>query len=108
MKLRIYSRILELVSWVLPYERKIRRHDRNLAEQLKRAMTSVPLNVAEGYYSRGGNQAAHYHVALGSAGESLACLQVAEARRYIASVEPNVLSRFDEVIGTLAKLSRGR
>jgi four helix bundle protein len=43
-------------------------------------MTSIPLNVAEGSYSQGRNRRARYYTALGSARETLACFEVAEAR----------------------------
>jgi len=63
----------------------------------------VALNVAEGMYSRGRNRNARYHSALGSARETLACLEVAEAFGYLAAdVELN--EQLKRVVGTLVKL----
>jgi four helix bundle protein len=69
-------------------------------------MTSVPLNVAEGYYSRGGNRKARYHTALGSAREVLACFEVAGAMGMTPQIDPASRDRLDRIIRTLYKLSR--
>jgi hypothetical protein len=55
-------------------------------------------------YSRGRNRAAKYHVALGSAREMLACLEVAEAFGYVAPVDAGTRGEFDRIIGTLVRL----
>src|SRR5262249_18842763 len=69
--LRIYPVILELVHLLRPLLKELERHDPDLARQCRRALTSVPLGVAEGSYSRGRNRAARYHTALGSLREVL-------------------------------------
>jgi four helix bundle protein len=46
---------------------RIGKKDANLADQLRRAASSVPLNLHEGAYSQGGNVRARFHNALGSA-----------------------------------------
>jgi four helix bundle protein len=65
---------------------------------------SIALNVAEGMYSRGNNRGARYHSALGSARETLACLEVAEACGYIASADAVLIEQLKRVVGTLVKL----
>ncbi|MDI3285321.1 hypothetical protein QHF83_18595 [Polyangium sp. 15x6] len=45
-----------------------------------------------------------YSSALGSAREVLACVQVAQAMRYIQSMDPWVLDRMDHVIAPLTRL----
>ena len=102
--LHIYDVILELVRDLAPTIRNIERRDTDLARQFRRALTSVPLNTAEGSYSRGKNKAARYHTALGSARESLACLEVAEALGYLPEVDEQLRDRFGRVIATLTKL----
>jgi four helix bundle protein len=57
----------------------IERHDRDLADQLRRAASSVTLNLAEGSRSKGGNKQKHFAIAHGSANEVRAALQVAHA-----------------------------
>ena len=62
------------------------------------------LNIAEGSGSRGGTRRARYHNALGSARETLANLEAAEVAGYIGSVDSQLRSRFDHIIGTLVRL----
>ena len=68
---------LEVIKVLKPIVRSISAHDRNLADQLKRAATSIALNVSESSYTKGGNRKAQLHVAAGSANESRAALRVA-------------------------------
>ena len=82
----------------------IDRKDRDLGRQLRRCSSSVGLNLCEGMYSRGRNRAAKYHVALGSAREMLACLELAEAFGYVGRVDAGMRADFDRVIGTLVRL----
>jgi four helix bundle protein len=105
--LRIYPILLELVRSLRPIIRELERHDPDLARQCRRALSSAPLNVAEGSYSRGKNRAARYHTALGSLREVLACFEVAAALGYVPDVEPELRGRFDHVLGTLVRLVGG-
>ncbi len=104
--LRIYDvmiQVLEGLRMVLP---SIRKHDRNLEEQLRRASTSVLLNIAEGSGSRGGNRTLRYSTALGSARECQACLDGACALGYVTAIDQALAGRLREVIATLVKLVR--
>jgi four helix bundle protein len=102
--LRIYPVILETLGLVRPLISLIARHDADLVRQLRRAASSVALNVAEGMYSRGKNRAARYHTALGSMRETMACLEVAVALGYIAKVDPAIEQRMNRILGTLVRL----
>jgi four helix bundle protein len=102
--LRIYDVVLDLVRLLAPLIRELERHDADLARQFKRALSSVPLNIAEGSYSRGKNRLVRYHTALGSTREALACLEVAAAFGYLADPAPAVCERFDHVLGSLVRL----
>ncbi|MCA9632217.1 MAG: four helix bundle protein [Myxococcales bacterium] len=82
--LEIYPFILETITLIRPLSKRIFLADPNLAKQLQRAQSSIALNVAEGSYSRGRNQAARFHTAMGSARETLACLEVAAALGQVA------------------------
>ena len=62
--------------------RDIRRFDRNLADQLQRAATSVVLNLAEGNGQTAGNRNRHFHIARGSLFEVRAALRVATTWGY--------------------------
>lgn len=72
--------------------------------QLRRASASVALNLAKGMYSRGKLRAARYHTALGSARETLSCIEVATALGYVRGMPPSVGGKLNGVIGTLVKL----
>jgi four helix bundle protein len=75
--LKIYPVIIEFIGSLRPLLAQIERRDRDLGRQLRRASSSVALNLAEGAYSRGELRTARYHSALGSMREVHACLEVA-------------------------------
>jgi four helix bundle protein len=58
---------------------QIERGDRDLADQLRRAASSIVLNLAEGQRSAKGNRQKHYAIAHGSANEVKAALELARA-----------------------------
>jgi four helix bundle protein len=95
-----------MVRDVRPYVERIGRFDRDLSRQLKKASTSVPLNVAEGSGLRGGRRRQAYDIALGEAKETLAILETAEAAGYVRVIEVQVRARLDHIIGTLTNVVR--
>ena len=103
--LRIYDVVLELIRSLKPLLEAIGRKDPDLERQCRRALCSIPLNIAEGSYSQGRNRRARYHNAMGSAREALACLEAAEALGYIDGIGP-ANAAFDHVLGTLFKATR--
>ena len=108
MTLKIYSIVLELVRRVSPTIRVLRARSAPLADQMERALISVPLNVAEGAYSRGRNRQARFQSAAASARETLACLETAEAMGFIGAIDPELGALFHRVIGTLVRLIEPR
>ena len=106
--LRIYRDCVEMVREVGPLIDSIGRFDRDAAKQLERSSLSVVLNVAEGSGNRGGTRRARYDDALGSARETLANLEVAEARGRVAPMSPGLRNRFDHIIGVLVKILHPR
>ncbi|MDC0745802.1 four helix bundle protein [Polyangium mundeleinium] len=106
MALRIYSVTIEMLRRLRPVIEKIGRKDANLADQLRRAATSVPLNLHEGAYSQGRNVRARWHTAMGSAAEVRACLDAAEALGYVESVDDGLRDALDHIIATLYRLAR--
>jgi four helix bundle protein len=104
--LRIYPVCIEMVREVRPYVERIGRFDRDLARQLRKSCTAVPLNVAEGSGLRGGLRRQSYDHALGEARETLANLETAEAIGYLPRVDSSVREHLDHIIATLVKLVR--
>lgn len=102
--LTIYPVILETITALRPLLGRIERRDRDLGRQLRRAASSIALNIAEGMYSRGRNRAARYHTALGSARETMACVEVAIALGYIDQAEPDTMDRLERIVATLVRL----
>jgi four helix bundle protein len=101
--LRLYPLTLELVRRTAPYVKQVEHHDPDLARQMRRALTSVPLNTAEGMNARGKNRVARYDTALGSTNEILAGLSVSESFGYIA-VAPEDMDLAQHVRATLLHL----
>ena len=103
--LHIYPVVLELVREVGKRIPELRARSAVLGDQCERALISIPLNVAEGSHSRGKNQQARYHTAVGSAREVLACLETAEALGFAAAPDEALQALFNRVIGTLVRLA---
>jgi four helix bundle protein len=101
--LRIYPVVLTLLGELQSVVASIDRKDRDLARQLRRCSASIALNIAEGTYSRGQNRQARYHTALGSARETLACLEVAQHSRYVTAPS-SMHASLNHIIGTLVRL----
>src|SRR5580704_14937323 len=81
--LRIHDEMLDVIRSMRGALGAIDKRDADLARQLRRAASSVVLNIAEGSGSFGRVRTVRYRTALGSARETLACLQTAEAFGYV-------------------------
>ena len=87
---------------------RIAQRDRSLAQQPRRAASSVALNLGEAEYSDPGNRRARFHTAAGSAGGTRIALQVAVAWGYLAPTQSReALQRLDRVRAILWRLTRG-
>jgi four helix bundle protein len=103
--LRVYETMLGVLEGLRPVLRQIERCDRDLARQLRRAASSVALNMSEGSGNQGGTRRERYRSALGSARETGACLDVALRLGYVARFDPELLAALDRVRATLFKLT---
>ena len=103
--LSIHDVMLDAIGTMRPMVKAIERHDRDLANQLKRAASSVVLNIAEGSGSAGGVRLQRYRTALGSARETMSCLLVAERAGYVESMPATLVVAMNRVIGTLVRVA---
>ena len=101
--LHIYPISIQLCRDVRDINRSV--PDPSLRDQLRRAVASVPLNIAESDGQEGGNRRQRRLTALGSAREVGACFDVIEALEY-ATIDDVVRARLDHIIGALVKLTR--
>ncbi|MBS2024701.1 MAG: four helix bundle protein [Deltaproteobacteria bacterium] len=104
--LRIYGDVIELVRELRPVLAELAARDANLADQMKRALCSVPLNLAEGAMLSGGNRNLRYRTALGSLREALACVEVGVALGELAPLEAGPRDRFEKIKATLINVVR--
>lgn len=106
MQLKVHGKALAIVEQVRPLMPQIRRHDRSLADQIRRAASSMVLNIAEGTYNDAGTARARFHSAAGSANETRSALKVAAAWGYIARERADAVDdRIDEVLKMLWALA---
>jgi four helix bundle protein len=104
--LAIYNTMLDVIRRMQPVIVRIEGCDRDLGRQLKRAASSVALNISEGSGSSGGTRRERYRNALGSARETTACLDVAVQLGYVEVVDERTLDLLDRVRATLVKVAR--
>jgi len=101
--LRVYDVMIEALKELRPVVECVEKKDVDLARQMRRAASSVALNIAEGSGSSAGTRTQRYRTALGSARETLACIDVARALHGIA-IDPQVESNVRLVSNTLRRV----
>ena len=105
--------VLDVAHSLVPLLReplqRLARRDRSLADQLYRAVSSVPLNIAEGNRRSGRDRQHLWRVAAGSADEVRAALRVAIAWGHVrpADVAP-ALEACDRVLAMPWRLTEAR
>lgn len=108
MQLKIYGFAIGVVKDVGAMARVVAREDGDLARQLRRCSSSVDLNIAEGETARGGNRGQRFDTAIGSARESVAVMELAEALGYLEEgASAGARDGMDRIVATLWKL-KGR
>jgi four helix bundle protein len=102
-----YEVSLEVIRSLRTIVPQIERHDRDLADQIKRAASSVALNLAEGQRLTKGNKPKHYAIAHGSANEVRAAVETAIAWGWIDGAEKQ-LAAIDRLLALLWRLNHPR
>ena len=106
---RVLDAAYSLISALAPVVAAVGRHDRSLRDQLRRAGSSIPLNLAEGYGLAGGHEKQRSLTALGSTREVVAILEVAKRWGYLTDAEAaDALQALDTVAAMTYRLVHPR
>jgi len=103
MNLKIGDDAVQLIREMGPTLSQIAQHDGDLHRQIKRALSSIALNIAESAWRRNGNARLRFETAMGSANEVHMCLRTADALGYIEA-DGKQLDTLDRIARSLHKL----
>lgn len=81
----VLDQAVDVIGLVRPLVDAVTRRDRDLASQLRRALSHVALNVAEGFGAGAGNARVRYETARSALYEAQAVLRVATAWGYVSA-----------------------
>ena len=108
-RMLVYDMSIDVVRATSPLVKAIEAVDPDLARQMRKASSSVPLNMAEGLHSQGRNRESRLYTAMASARETIACLDVAAAAGYIAEAAANrPRTDLDQIVAILYTLIQRR
>src|SRR6186713_221084 len=82
----VVQHAVQVIAEARPLVEAVARRDRELASQLRRALSSVALNLAEGLGTEGGNARLRFETARGSLREASAGIRVAVAWGYVSAL----------------------
>ena len=107
-KLDVYRRAIEFLALTAEVSAEVQRGNAALLDQLRRAATSIPLNIAEAAGRTGQADAARtFAIARGSAME---CAAVFDSLLVLQAIEPTTHQRgceiLERVVAMLTKLCR--
>jgi four helix bundle protein len=108
MSLIVADLSIALIETLRPLMPRIKARDKSLEDQIRRAASSIALNIGEGEYSDPGNRRARYFTAAGSAGETMAALRVAIGWGVVSRSEgERAVALLKRILPMLWKLTRG-
>ena len=108
MAFQVEELSLELIEALVPLMPRIKQHDKNLADQLRRAASSIGLNCAEAAFSDPGNRRARLFTAAGSAGETRHALRQAVAWRLVTAGDAALATALlRRIVAILWRMTRG-
>ena len=85
LRQQLLEQTLVVIEKARPLVEAVARRDRDLASQIRRALSSVALNLAEGFGAAAGNARLRFESARGSLYEAQAGLRVAIAWGYFSA-----------------------
>jgi len=101
-RLDVYQRAIEFLAVSIELPARLPRGHATLAEQLRRAAISIPLNIAEGAgRASEADGARHYAIARGSAME---CAAIVDALHVLGVVDPSQHERAAELLERLVAM----
>ena len=101
-----FNKSLSLISGLVPLIARIERHDRDLGKQIRRAASSISLNLGEGRKRNGRDRTHLWRVASGSAEETRVALLVAVAWGHIGEDDAKpALEQLDEILAICWRLT---
>lgn len=103
MAFHAYELGLKAIRELRPIVPMIKKHDPDLAKQMRKAASSVTLNINEGSKRRGEDRLYLYSVAAGSANEVLAALDTSDAWGWTNGA-PDVRETYDHMLAILWKI----
>ena len=108
MAFQVKELSIQLIEVLAPVMPRIKQRDKSLEDQLRRAASSIGLNVAEAAHSDPGNKRARFHTAAGSARETQHALRQAVKWRYVAASDAErALGLVRRVVAILWRITRG-
>ena len=108
MAFQVEELSLELIEALVPLMPRIKQRDKSLEDQLRRAASSIGLNLAEAAFSDPGNRRARLFTAAGSARETQHALRQAIAWRHVTEREAErATALVRRIVAILWKLTRG-
>jgi len=107
LRQQLLDQVLYVIQHARPLVEAVARRDRDLGSQIRRALSSVGLNLSEGFGSAAGNGRLRFESARGSLYEAQAGLRVAVAWGYLSAQDcAPVLEAIDRLGARVFGLSR--
>ena len=103
--LQIQSLVIEFTTSLQPHLRAVESHNARFADQLRRSLLSIGLNLGEGFGASGGGKRRAYRIARAEAGELEMGLEMAVALGY-CQLRPEQRNALQRILATLQKLAR--
>ena len=89
LRIQLLENVVHIIRLVRPILEAVAEQDRDLANQLRRALSSVALNIAEACGCTAGHRRLRFETARGSLYEAAAALRITSAWGYVSAESTN-------------------